>query len=1388
MANRVTIDVEARFIDNVSSGSTAATKSVEKLGTESEKTTKKVNKLGKEKAKPTFDADSSKLLKKLREAEAKASKLGRTKTTVVLQAMDKATQVISKVLGKTKNFAGKVFSSVLKFKDSDAMASLQKLGNAAKNFAGKTWTTLVKVKDMATSPLTKIKNMLFSIKSLVVAITAGLAAKQLIVNPINLADAYSSAQIGFSTLLGKAGGQAMMDEIDAFAKATPFKTAGVISNVQKMMAYGWDASRVIEDMKVIGDAAAATGKGDEGLSSIVYALSEIRSKGKLSTQELNQLASAGIKAKQYLAEGLGYGTSDEGLMQLSKDLEKGAIGANQAVELILQGMKEFDGMMDKTANETVEGLWSQIQDTFEINIFRRWGQGLQDGAKKGFGAIVDLLDNADGALESFGDTVYEVGKTISNYLADVLKDTVKTIKEITGSDAFKNASLGEKIKMLWDGAIANPFSKWWSKTVVPWWDSVAIPWLADKAASMGETIGRGLSDALQTLLGVDVVGAVETGVSIGSSFAEGFSKGFDGSAIADAFADAFSKIWDAMPWWAKTLLLGYGASKVTGMVSSLVGGVKGLMGFLGSASGGTGLLGWGANAAINMGAGNLAGGGSLSGGALSALGLTSTAGFVAGGATAISGVVDLYNGIKNGDDYKTKSGAWKTGGSLGGAGLGAAIGSIIPGVGTVVGAGIGALAGSVVGWIGSSNVEKKAEEAARKAEEDAQKAAKKEAELAASIQQGLVDHFGDISLSMEEINTALSGMFGRDVIARANAANDAIAQMNASLESFNNADYELKKGLWLTTIKKGAKLTSDEISSLEGSADEFSSSAKKYVEDAQYASSESINALMGDSKAAKKVLDASTAYYEERSKKLESLSKQLDDELSKALSDGVISINEEESIQKLRSQIANVTSQIQKDQYTASMNIIKAKYSDPDMSFESFSDMMEQSSAAAQEMADGFWDAFGQGSIGLKEGSEEWNALLKSTLDNISGVFEDSGNLGLDKLQENWKEELGILGKDFPKIIEDSTIPEITAAAHEIAGDENLRGEIGKMLEAMQPNTEQIQSLAESYRDAGMQIPEALQSYLDTVEFYEALSKGPQAVEEYFANSKIKVGFNDIDASKAITDLDKLWKSLSGDYWFKGSDQLQIQCEAHADVAWTYDPFDDEWITPDGSYSFTTAALVDAGWTYNSFEEKWISPDEKYSFSTSVGVKAIYNVNKFNGFKSDFGISSTYAFKQKVLIDQQARGGIVGGTSSYPGFADGGMVRGGAQLIKVAEEGTPEMIIPLGSQRRERAMKLWAKTGEMLDVPGFARGGSTGSRNEGFHPYNFSVDEPIGGQPVQVEVGGITVEIHVNAGGSEDVAAAIKAQKDEIADTVIGILADALEGQFENIPVRGGVA
>lgn len=1395
MANRVVIDVEARFVDNVTNEAKSAAKSFDNLEKSAEAVQKDLSGLGKTKAKPKVDLDSNSAAKKLNDMDKKLNRFRKTKAEAKLSVLDRATAIIDKVTSKAKAFASKVYSGIVKVRDSNVLSFLNKASSGLKSLTSKAWSVAVKIKDTFTAPLTKLKNMLFSVKTLIAGIVAGWAATKLIGAPISLADQYSSAKIGFSTLLGDAGGQKMMNDLDAFAKKTPFNTSGVIANAQKMMAMGWDVNTILQDLEVIGNAAAATGKLDQGLESIVRAMSQIKTKGKLSTEELNQLAEAGIAAKAMLAENLGYGTGDEGIAAMTADLEKGAIASNVAIQALLQGMQKYDGMMDSMANETVEGLWSQLKDTFEINIVRKWGQGLQDGAKRGFGTFQNLLDKSEDALSSLGDTLHELGKAASNWVADKLDNLVQKVKAITQSAEFAGADLKGKLSMLWRGIVSDPLSEWW--------ESTGKAKMAKTAKKIGETIGKMLTAGLLALFGateaLDKIGE-DSGNSIAGSFVSGFLANFDGQAITDAFANAIGNVWNALPGWAKLLIGGYGAGMLAKGISSLAGGITTLLGTsatMGAANvmtGGSGLLGLIGTAGVaGVGASGLLGFLSKTGyrlmGGTSALSIGGGAaalaggGALAGGATIIKGGVDLYKAYTT--DDQVESGALKRSGytALGGVGTGAAIGSIFGPAGTLIGAGIGGL----VGWIGGNhwadNYREKnattssAEQSAKQAEEKRLSEMEAIIEREKAIQQGLADHFGDISMTMDEISTEITEMFGKDLIDSANATKDAFSQMAASLETFENANSSLKKVLWMSTLRKEAKLSSDKINELKTAVTNLTDAAKTYVQDAQYASSEAIAAIMGDSAEARKVLDKSTAYYSERSGRLESLTYELSKKMNAALADNVISIDEEASIQNIRNQIANITAQIDKDQFEASMNTIKAKYNSSDMTYETFGNMIDAAGQTSSEMVDSIWEQFGQASIGLTEGSNAWNALLKETLKKIKEPVMSAANFGLDKLQTKYSDDLGILGSNWSEIISNNTVTEIGNAARELASNEKLRGEIGKVLELMKPTTDQVQDLADAYTEAGMEIPNALMDYLNTTAFYEAIAAGPQALKDFWKTSGSLETNEIIVPAKIIYDVIEEPEFQNAEGKWTSGDDLEFQLEGHADVEWTYDPFNAAWIEPDGVYGFTTNALVNAGWTYDEFDKKWISPDETYSFSTSANVDVKYNI--LGGLPA-----------LSILNGGKARGGIVGGDSAMDAFARGGIVGGSTRFIRVNEE-SPEMIIPLSDQRRGRALKLWAQAGNIMGVPGFARGGIVGGNgsDEGirFNTYD-SGSESAGGRTVHVDVGGVTLEINVSGSDRESIIDAIKAQAGEIADYMVGVIADALETEFQNTPVRGGVA
>lgn len=499
----VVIDLAARFNDQTQPGLGSAQKNVDRF-------TESINKEKKQ-------VDS----------------FNKTKAQILLEAKDQASKIVTDVSDKARSFGGKTYSATMK------------------------------IIDLATSPLRSVYNFATSIQGIVTGLATGYAVDKLVKSPLQLADNLTTAQIGFQTMLGSAAaGQKMVSDIQKFAIATPFSTTDVIQNTQMMMAYGFQAKDVIKDMQIIGDQAAATGKGSEGLQNIALALGQMSAHGKVDAQDMNQLTSAGVKGWDYLAAAM-HKTKSQ-VMDLAQN---GKISSDFGVQAILNGMKEYNGMMDKTANLTASGLGSQIKDTFDINILTKWGQGLQKGVVGSLSSFNDWLGKNQDKIAKWGNALEGIGATISRDVTSKIETFSDRVSGAVNSSDFQKAiTVGDKIHILWDKVVAEPFDKWWS--------SGGRKWMADKAGKIGEGLGSAMSHGLLALLGIKQAGAASDGESIAGSFANGFSKGFNGKKIAELFVRDFKGIVKD----AATLLPGGKEASSTSGISALVLGYLGLKG------------------------------------------------------------------------------------------------------------------------------------------------------------------------------------------------------------------------------------------------------------------------------------------------------------------------------------------------------------------------------------------------------------------------------------------------------------------------------------------------------------------------------------------------------------------------------------------------------------------------------------------------------------------------------------------------------------------------------------------------------------------------------------------------------------------------------------------
>ena len=165
-------------------------------------------------------------------------------------------------------------------------------------------------------------------------------------------------EIRFSSLVGSAEAAAgVMERLKRFAATTPFELNDVADAAAGLLAAGFAAETLEENLKILGDIAAGSGGS---LGDMVPLFTEIRIKGKAFTQDLRQFATRGIPIIKVLAEQMG--VSEKKIFKMA---EQGKI-TFPLIEKALRSMTEEGGLfanqMDKQS-QSLFGLFSTLKDT-----------------------------------------------------------------------------------------------------------------------------------------------------------------------------------------------------------------------------------------------------------------------------------------------------------------------------------------------------------------------------------------------------------------------------------------------------------------------------------------------------------------------------------------------------------------------------------------------------------------------------------------------------------------------------------------------------------------------------------------------------------------------------------------------------------------------------------------------------------------------------------------------------------------------------------------------------------------------------------------------------------------------------------------------------------------
>lgn len=157
-----------------------------------------------------------------------------------------------------------------------------------------------------------------------------------------------------------------------------------------LVAFGVDAEQANESVTALGEAAAATGKGEEALLSMSDAFGQAAASGSISMDTINRLSAGGVQGLTILANHFGV-TTDE----MQKMISKGAVPAQEGIKALTDGIikgsdgaagkvESLSGVMGKmaeTTSGTLKNMGAELNNTAAA-IFEKLSPAIKAGADK----------------------------------------------------------------------------------------------------------------------------------------------------------------------------------------------------------------------------------------------------------------------------------------------------------------------------------------------------------------------------------------------------------------------------------------------------------------------------------------------------------------------------------------------------------------------------------------------------------------------------------------------------------------------------------------------------------------------------------------------------------------------------------------------------------------------------------------------------------------------------------------------------------------------------------------------------------------------------------------------------------------------------------------------
>lgn len=386
----------------------------------------------------------------------------------------------------------------------------------------------------------------------------------------------------------------------------------------------------------------------------------------------------------------------------------------------------------------------------------------------------------------------------------------------------------------------------------------------------------------------------------------------------------------------------------------------------------------------------------------------------------------------------------------------------------------------------------------------------------------LSEHFGDITLSMEELEDVSQRIVRTDTFGQFSQSLEELGKADTLSQSIEDTIAALNKTEWEVSI--GLKLSDDEKSEYQQNIASYIQQTQDLLLQKQYAVSMNLELFTDDSTIGAGIREKTNEFYSSNYSTLQDLGTKLQDAVNSAFEDGFLDIDEVKEIQELQTQIAEMQSMLADSKSKAAYDALDVEFGGVELDADTFQNLQEKIAEIAENDAktyneaystamseyhtelDSGWITEDEFTVRKAQADAKYLQELAQSTDNamsyevqaISKQYSDELDKALPELQNKTAFAIQDI-IDSPNTVSwDGFFRDLTEGN---GLDQATKDALADLYKYLEPNVEQMESLRSQYIEAGMEFPQALSEGLTNAEMLGMLAGDADAMYMYLSDA-----------------------------------------------------------------------------------------------------------------------------------------------------------------------------------------------------------------------------------------------------------------------------------------------